>query len=338
MYYDYNKVLSYNAMLNFIIGERGVGKTYGAKEFVLNRFKNKRKQFAYIRRYETELDEAVGNNNDQMFFKAIKDKFPNDKFDISKPNKVHKFKMNDKICGYGIPLSISSILKSAEYKDVDTIIFDEFIIDKGNYHYLKNEVEVLLDLIESIARMRNIRVLFLGNAITITNPYFTYFNLRLPYNTDIITFKKGLILVNYIENIEYRTNKRLTKFGQLIEGTNYERYAIDNEFLRDSKAFIQKKTPGSKFYFKVRYENKLYGIWIDYKLQLMFVSLAYDPNCPIEFSFNIIDHNETTILIRSKRSVHIQNMTNFYKVGKLKFESQQIKNIFMEFLARYLKY
>ena len=32
MYYDYNKVLSYNAFFNFIIGERGVGKTYGWKK------------------------------------------------------------------------------------------------------------------------------------------------------------------------------------------------------------------------------------------------------------------------------------------------------------------
>ena len=38
MFYDYNKVLSYNAMFNFIIGERGVGKSYGAKVYVANRF------------------------------------------------------------------------------------------------------------------------------------------------------------------------------------------------------------------------------------------------------------------------------------------------------------
>ena len=38
MWYDYSKVLSYNAMFNFIIGERGVGKTYGAKKYAINRF------------------------------------------------------------------------------------------------------------------------------------------------------------------------------------------------------------------------------------------------------------------------------------------------------------
>ena len=29
MYYNYNNLFSRNAMFNFIIGERGVGKTYG---------------------------------------------------------------------------------------------------------------------------------------------------------------------------------------------------------------------------------------------------------------------------------------------------------------------
>ena len=33
MWYNYNKILSYNAMFNFIIGERGVGKTYGIKDY-----------------------------------------------------------------------------------------------------------------------------------------------------------------------------------------------------------------------------------------------------------------------------------------------------------------
>lgn len=38
MFYDYQKILSYNAILNFLNGERGVGKTYGAKKFVVSQF------------------------------------------------------------------------------------------------------------------------------------------------------------------------------------------------------------------------------------------------------------------------------------------------------------
>jgi Podovirus DNA encapsidation protein (Gp16). len=41
IWYSYDKVMSYNAMMNYILGERGVGKSYGLKKYLLNRFKKK---------------------------------------------------------------------------------------------------------------------------------------------------------------------------------------------------------------------------------------------------------------------------------------------------------
>ena len=66
MWYSYALVLSYNAMLNFIIGERGVGKSYGIKKHVIKRFIKKNRKFIYLRRYETELDKSLKDNE---FFK-----------------------------------------------------------------------------------------------------------------------------------------------------------------------------------------------------------------------------------------------------------------------------
>lgn len=66
MYYDYQKILSYNAFINILIGERGVGKTYGASKMVIQRFLKKKEQFAYIRRYKPELKKSVPN-----FFQAL---------------------------------------------------------------------------------------------------------------------------------------------------------------------------------------------------------------------------------------------------------------------------
>lgn len=57
MYYNYDKLFSYNdALILFVIGERGVGKSFGAKRHVLNRYLKTGEQFIYIRRYKTELD------------------------------------------------------------------------------------------------------------------------------------------------------------------------------------------------------------------------------------------------------------------------------------------
>ena len=215
IFYDYQKILSYNALLNFIIGERGVGKSYGAKKYVAKHFIKKKKQFVYLRRYKTELKQALMKNESPIFFDQIKNDpdLKGHKF----TNTNDTFKIDDEIAGFAIPLSIANILKSATFENVDTIIFDEFIIDKGTYHYLSNEVIQLLDVVETIARLRNIRIFFLGNAISITNPYFTFFDLSLPYNSEFKTFKNGLIVVNYIKNLEYKKKKKATKFGKLIE-------------------------------------------------------------------------------------------------------------------------
>ena len=199
IFYDYQKVLTYNAILYLIIGERGVGKTYGFKKFVIKRFLKTGKQFVYMRRYESDLEESVGSNSDQKFFEKIKNEFPEHTFKISKGKKVRKLFIDDKICGYALPLSASDSLKSSSYEGVDIICYDEFMLKEGsNQHYLKNEPEVILDIIETIGRLRDIRVFCLGNAISTTCPLMNYFDLTLPYNSDIKTFKEGLIVVNYI--------------------------------------------------------------------------------------------------------------------------------------------
>lgn len=331
MYYDYQNVLSYNALFSFIIGERGVGKTYGAIKHVINRFIKYGEEFVYLRRYKTELKNSV-----PKFFDALitNNEFKNHKLTVSSG----KFMCDNKVCGYPLALSVANILKSTSFSKVKWIIFDEFIIDKGCYHYLQNEVTQLLDIVETIGRLRDIKVLFLGNAISITNPYFTYFDLTLPYKSNIKTFKDGLILVNYIKNEEYRKVKKESKFGKLINGTEYGKYAIDNEFLRDSKAFIKKKSQQSKFYFTLYLNGKTYGVWCDYLNTSIYISYDYDPNCPITFTFNTDDHNENTMLLRFKTSPFLKSIIEHYRVAKLFFENQKIKNDIMPFINKTLTY
>lgn len=336
IFWNINKLISYNALLYFVIGERGVGKSYGAKEYVCKNFIKKGEQFVYIRRYKTELKQAMMKNKLPVFLDQIKDSPVLKGHEFT--NTLETISIDKKVAGYAIPLSIANILKSSTYDKVTTIIFDEFIIDKGCYHYLQNEVIQLLDVIETIGRLRNIRVIFLGNAISITNPYFTFFDLSLPYNSEFKTFKNGLIVVNYIKNEKYREVKKETKFGKLIEGTEYGKYAIDNEFLRDSKAFIRKKSKGSKFYFILVINGRSYGIWCDYKEGYMYISNDYDPNCPTRFSITNDDHNESTLLIRIRTSPFFRSIIEHYRLGRLCFDNQMIKNNVMEYLVKYLTY
>lgn len=337
IFYDYSKVLSYNSFLNIIIGERGVGKTYGAKKYVINRWIKKHKQFVYIRRYETDLEASVGSTNDNKFFEQVIKEFPNHEFKINKSKKVRKLIMDNQVIGYALPLSSADSLKSSSYDNVDTIIYDEFMLKEGSsQHYLRNEPEIILDIIETVGRLKDVKVFLLGNAISSTAPIMTYFNLSLPYNSDIKLFKDGLILVNYIKNEEYRQIKKSTNFGKLIDGTRYSKYAIDNEFLTDSKSFIRKKSE-SRFYFIFTLNNKEYGVWRD-KEDYIYISNDIDPNCPLKFSLTIDDHDDSTIFLKTRTNPYFITIISHYRFAKLCFESQAIKNEVMAILSRYINY
>lgn len=321
IWYSYHNVLSRNAILNFIIGERGVGKSYGIKKYVIKRFLKYGKQFIYLRRYATELDESIKDNE---FFKDIcKDECLKGHTYKIRGDKIY---IDDKICGYAIPLTKASIYKSVPFPYVETIIFDEFLIDNTTYRYLKDEPEKVLDLYETVSRLReNVRIFFLGNSISIVNPYFDYFNISMPYNSDIKVFKEGLILVNYIMNEKYRKVKEQSKFGKLIKDTKYGDYAINNQFLKDNNNFIRKKSTSSKFFFNIKVNGHIYGVWLDYNTPDMYISKSFNLNHKLLLTFDFNDHSENTILIKS-RSVYFQNLINHYEKGYLFFENQNIKS------------
>ena len=328
MYYDYSKILSYNAFINFLVGERGVGKTYGASKFVTKSFINKDEEFVYIRRYKTELSKSVPE-----FFKPLiqKNEFP----DHELTTKGGKFLIDNKTAGYSMTLTTAQNLKSTNFPKVKNIIFDEFIIEEGQHHYLKNEVEIFLGLIETIARMRDVRIFMLANAVTITNPYFLYFDITLPYNTDIKTYKDGLILVQYMNNPEYREAKANTKFGKLTAGTEYSKYANENNFRLDNKNFIEKKTGTSRCSFGIKYKDNLFGIWFDYSVGKIFVSSNI--NTSQIFACSLDDHTPNTMLLSAiKDYTSWKTFIKNYKLGNVYYENIKIKNIVQELIRLYL--
>ena len=334
MYYSYSRILSYNAFLNFLIGERGVGKTYGAVKFVTKEFIKKGHQFVYLRRYKSDLKKSV-----PTFFDSLinNNEFPENEL----KTKGNSFYIDGNLAGYALTLSTAQDLKSANFDKVKYVIFDEFIIDPGQKKYYLNgnlEVETFLGLLESISRMRDIRVFLLGNAGNlITNPYFLYFGLSVPTQSDIRTYKNGLILLQYMKNEEYRVEKRKSKLGQLVEGTNYEKYAIDNQDTKINSSFIEKKKGTSRFNFGVVYKGIIFGIWFDFTEGKIYVSNDYNKQSLNLFALTNADHNENTMLMKSLNKYNCwKKFMENYEIGNVRFESQEIKAIFTEIINQVL--
>ena len=326
-YYNLDKLYSYpDWIIALIVGERGVGKTMASKLFVLNRFLKTGEQFVYLRRYKTELDLALTTFWDDVTSNGY---FKDHDLRVEK-GKLTKFICDGKVCGYAAPLSTSNILKSTAFPKVNTIIFDEAILDpmSGIYRYIKNEVQLLLEIYETIFRLRNNgRLLMLGNNVNFYGcPYVAYFNLELPYGSEFKLFKEGGIIVNYIKNEAYREAKKKSKFGKLIEGSAYGDYAISNKSLRENNNFIAKRPSKCRFFCILVINGENYGVWqgID---GYLYISDKYDPNSPFKFACTYDDHTEHTIFLNYRENYCLRYCIRAYKQGWLKFENIRIKSV-----------
>lgn len=321
MYWDIQKVIDYDALFNFIVGGRGVGKTYGAKQYVINDFLKNGNQFIYIRRYKTEFKKI------SKFFDDILDKYPDYEFTVNKGNFLIKHKCCEEwqIIGAYIALSTAKVEKSVAYPNVNTIIFDEFIIEQGYLRYLKDEVTNFLEAYSTIARLRDVKVYFLSNALTITNPYFIYFNISLPYGRQIK--KKGDILVQLYNNKQFEEKASQTRFGNIIKDTQYGKYAINNNFYLDNENFVQKKTGFSRNLFCFKYKDEKYGVWYDSEVNLIFISSDCDKTNKLCYSMTLADHSPNTMLFKGKKSPLLKMFIDYYKNGCMRFESINLKNI-----------
>ena len=343
MFWDLGKTLTYNSLINVIVGNRGGGKTYGAKKRGIDNFIKRGEQFGYIRRYRDDLKKPM-----EKYFDDIRDAYPGYEFKVKgdqfyirrKPeNKSQKW-TDDDIAGYGMVLSTAANKKSIAYPKITTLIFDEFLLDEGNVTYLKNEPKKLLSLYETVARPGTghprVVMFMLANAISVTNPYFLYWDLKMPTKEDkhgkyIWRHPKKPIIVEDVRNAAFIDAKMSTEFGQLIEGTDYADYSINNKFLLDDDTFIEKKSPKARYYFTFIYKDRKYGVWMDQKESRLWVSEDIDPTWIVVFTLTLKDHQPNTMFLKTgSKNNQFKVFVENFKLGNVRFENMNVKNITYE--------
>lgn len=261
-----------------------------------------------------------------QFFEDIAPYFP----DHHMACDGERFIIDDQTAGWAIPLSTSISLKSTAFPFVDIIIFDEFIIEKGKQHYLPNEVETLLDLYVTIARERDVVIMFLSNALSITNPYFNYFKLQVPYQSQF--WRKGEIIVEMVQVDGFIERRKQSRFGSVIRGTRYERYSIENEFLLDNPEFIGKRPSNSTIYCGLFCEGVQYGVWVSKSEGLLYISPKCPDNVSPNYALTVNDHTVNKLYAGKNKPWPIRQICAYFELGAVRFENQQTKNVMLSIL------
>ena len=187
---------------------------------------------------------------------------------------------------------------------------------------------------ETVSRGRDVIVFFLSNAVTVTNPYFDFFHLDKPRNGNIQRFgnDKQILVQNFISK-ELSYQKKTSRFGTIIAGTEYSDYAYDNQWLLDNDDFIEHKTQRSEYFMSLRYKDNWLGIWVDRVQWLFYISNDVDLQYPTKYSATTDDHKPNIMLMRAgKKLGWLKQLIEAYQNGCVRYENMKLKNWFRDIM------
>ena len=327
-YWDINKILPYQRNFNFINGERSIGKTYTTLKYIIKRCIDRKEEFVYLVRTQDEKEKGV-------LEKAVEKVVTNEFKDFSFYNTVDEFYIVEenykRLIGRCIALSEALKIKKQSFPIVKFIMFDEYMLEsKSLTRYVSGwkEPELFLSIYHTIDREEDRVVCFLlGNTTTFYNPYHLHPAFHIPQ------IKKGEIWTS--ENVLFQwaessatlvEKKEKCKFLRMIQGSDYGTYANDGEYIEDSLEFIEERSQSARHTFNIQYMGNTFGVWNDMIHGKIYIDSKF-AKCSLNYALTLNDHNENTMLTKSKSNSLLNWLSKNFKLGNVRFTSMEVKKI-----------
>lgn len=223
---------------NFIIGGRGVGKSYSAIDTCINEYPG---HFLYLRNTQVQLREscsAFGNPFKKWSAKNARDIRLKAEGDHA---VVYEYDGDGEktLLGYGAALSVFSNLRSVDLSDVKFILFDEFI-EKRSLTF--DQYTTFKDMYETVNRNRELEgeppvyAVMLSNAQRLGNPLLRGYNLIPTIEAMQRTGQRVATVGNKRIELPFSEVSEAKKHTALYEGEtdDYTDQALNNNFTNDS--------------------------------------------------------------------------------------------------------
>lgn len=267
--------------MTFIVGARGIGKTYGFIKYFIER----RIPFIYMRRTQIETD-LQGNENTSSLKKIFLDLGISAAFRSLGKGKLHaidEIYLDDEcnqqrrhlcLC---VPMSTLASIRGFDFSDYDFGIYDEFITEP-HVKALRQEGNAVAAAYETINRNRELsgnkafKMCFLANSLNIANDVFMTFDLVQPAEYLInapdeqMVYRRKNILLIVCKRSPISDRKADTAlYSEVSE--EYARMAIKNEFILNDFSYVKKLdlreykclwSVGDLYVFRHKHESAFY--------------------------------------------------------------------------------
>lgn len=246
-WYSVKRCLASGITFSYIIGGRGIGKTYSA----LSELKEQNLKFLYLRSTQAEIEYCMTPEGNP-FKKLNKDKGWNVTIESGTiPTIINHENETPEEIGYAVALSTVGKLKSIDFSDIVVILWEEFILDKAQRRFLKDETEKFFNLYETVNRNRElngeppVRLLALSNAVSLASPILMNLGLiptiewMIRNDKQVFTDSERSIRIE-IPKSDVSEAKKDTALYRLTRGTPFFEYSINNSFAYDSRYNVKR--------------------------------------------------------------------------------------------------
>ena len=328
-YYDNRPVLSYNLPIIVVIGARRIGKTYKWKKYAIKKFLYKGEKFVFLRDND-EARKKLTANAGSKFFADVKREFNKD-FD----GKINgeTITVNGAQCGNIMSASLFQNFKGNSFDDVNLIIYDEFINEKGRN---KNQYQgyEFINMLYTVASTRNnVRIVLLANALDRGSEILEILGIKITGEYGFyINREKGVICHYCDNNPQFNKDRDNSVVGKIIKGTTYEENLFNNKFYGDESEFFEKKPDKLRLY--VILHNQFFAVRVYIGMDGNFyVTRDYneDAHAGVRYVNNVEDVNTRLALIPK---YILDVLVNGYTKSNFKFENANVKKIFINFIKK----
>ena len=256
------RLLSFNAIFNFVQTNRNYGKTWTFKKRAFRRAMKHGKKTIWLRMFKEETKEAAAT-----FFssKNLREYCGIELYDAEKKTgnlkqegRTFYYRKNDKSPWQWFlkifTLSNPDAVRSADDVDVDTIVFDEYTKTADKYRRFRGNIaNSFIDILFSAKREHAIRCIFLGNKEGYGNPFFSYFGITPPPKQweGVRTYRKGSIALQQINNEAPVEGDYNAKMAAALSGTSYGNYIYGSEYKAASGIKPRKTPPTASLYVQL---------------------------------------------------------------------------------------
>ena len=285
-WYNDEKLTKYapDAIINFIIGQRRIGKTFFYQKKAIEDFEKYGTQTLWLRNRKTEFEPPFIED----FLNGMRSiNVGTDPGYIAKPTGLY---LNGDLAIKFQSLSTFSNIRGNAYPNINMIVFDEFCPE--DRRYTKNCHTGLMSITKTIlSGKQDAKVYCLSNYISVANPYFVGFNIYPHEKFDVTNFKDKNVAIEVCRGYKCAIESD-NPWNKVYSAGGYQAYGEANE---DELWTLISKAPqsGYRFNYYVRCDGETYGFEVSNEM-IWVHKCAPDKNNPgMTYGCTLQDCNNT---------------------------------------------